>query len=157
EVGKGYGPGWVFDAATAVVAEAKSKDRPDPGLVRTADGGKTWEPAGKFRPVGNGSLQVLPRWGDGTLHWLTDAGLIAPADAGKTWKTVAAVKDGRFGPVFGRDARHLFVLTGRGLVETTDGGGTWSEPVPLPKGVAGGLTWVDYDPKADTLYAMKMG
>jgi photosystem II stability/assembly factor-like uncharacterized protein len=157
EVGKGFGPGWIFDAKSAVVAEARTKDRPDPGLLRTTDGGKSWQPCGRFRPVGTGSAQVLPRWHDGALYWLTDAGLISTADEGETWKTVAAIKDGRFGPVVGKSAAHLFVLTGRGIVETTDGGGSWSDPIPLPKGVGGGLTWVDYDPKGDTLYAMRMG
>jgi hypothetical protein len=42
EVGKGYGPAWVFDGQTAVVAEAKSKDNPKPGLFKTADAGKTF-------------------------------------------------------------------------------------------------------------------
>jgi photosystem II stability/assembly factor-like uncharacterized protein len=157
EVGKGYGPGWVFGAKTAVVAEARSRERPDPGLVRTTDGGKTWEPCGKFRPVGTGSAQALPRWHDGVLYWLTDAGLISTPDEGKTWKTVAAVKDGRYGPVFGKEAGHLFVLTGRGIIETTDSGGSWSDPISLPKGVGGGLTWFDYDAKGDVFYAMKMG
>jgi hypothetical protein len=46
EIGKGYGPAWVFDQHTAVVAEAKSKDRPKPGLLRTADAAKTFKPCG---------------------------------------------------------------------------------------------------------------
>lgn len=33
EIGKGYGPAWVFDKNTAVVAEAKTKERPKPGLA----------------------------------------------------------------------------------------------------------------------------
>src|SRR5947207_1932814 len=41
DVGKGYGPAWIFDNQTAVVAEAKPKDRPKPGLLRTIDGRKT--------------------------------------------------------------------------------------------------------------------
>ena len=46
EVGKGYGPGWVFDDTTAVVAEAKTKDKPKPNLMRTTDGGKSWKACG---------------------------------------------------------------------------------------------------------------
>jgi hypothetical protein len=56
EVGKGYGPAWVFDAGTAVVALARSKDRPKGGIVRTTDGGKTFQPAGDYL------APWLPRW-----------------------------------------------------------------------------------------------
>jgi photosystem II stability/assembly factor-like uncharacterized protein len=159
EVGKGYGSGWVFDGQTAVVAEAKNKDRPKPNLVRTTDGGKTWQPCGEYSPVGRESAQALPKWHDGSLYWLVEGALIASADKGATWKKVGDVKDGRYGPVFGKDAKHLFVLTGAGVVESTDGGATWAKPVAVPrdlKGV-GGLTWLEYDPKNDVLYLMKMG
>src|SRR5205823_1776156 len=48
EIGKGYGPAWIFDGKTAVVAEAKLKARPKPGLLRTTDAGKTFEPCGDY-------------------------------------------------------------------------------------------------------------
>jgi photosystem II stability/assembly factor-like uncharacterized protein len=159
EVGKGYGPGWVFDGQTAVVAAVKSKDRPKPCLLRTTDGGKTFKTCGEYNPVGTNSAQALPRWRGNTLYWLTDGGLIATTDSGETWKKVGAVKDAQFGPVFGKDEKHLFVLTKGGVVESSDGGATWSKPLPPPaemKGV-GGLSWLEYDPKNDVLYLMKMG
>src|SRR5262249_57444357 len=37
EVGKGYGPGWVFDNQTAGVAEGKDKVRPRPNRRPTTD------------------------------------------------------------------------------------------------------------------------
>lgn len=153
EVGKGYGPAWVFDADTAVVALAKSKDRPKGGLVRTTDGGKTFQPAGEYAP------QWLPRWHGDALYWLADGALIKTTDKAATWAKVCDLKDGRFGPVFGKDSRHLFVLTGAGVVESADGGATWAKPVPLPKELKGvsPLTWLDYDPGNDVLYVMKMG
>jgi photosystem II stability/assembly factor-like uncharacterized protein len=159
EVGKGYGPGWVFDDKTAVVAQTKSKDRPRPNLMRTIDGGKTWKAAGEYNPVGSQSAQALPRWHDGVLYWLVDGAIISTSDKGETWKKVCALKDGRYGPVFGKDNKHLFVLTGSGIVESTDGGETWSKPIALPKGMkgAGGLSWIEYDPKGKLLYVMKMG
>src|SRR5262249_10417956 len=46
EVGKGYGPAWIFDGQTAVVAQVKTKDNPKPGLLRTTDGAKTFKPTG---------------------------------------------------------------------------------------------------------------
>jgi photosystem II stability/assembly factor-like uncharacterized protein len=159
EVGKGYGPGWVFDGKTAVVAEARSKDRPKPNLVRTTDGGQTWKPCGAYSPVGAGSAQALPRWHGNTLYWLVEGALITTDDKGATWKQVSEVKDGRYGPVFGKDARHLFVLTGAGVIESRDGGVSWAKPMAAPKDLkgVGGLTWLAYDPKNDVLYLMKMG
>lgn len=159
EVGKNYGTGWIFDNQTAVVAEARTRDRPKPNLVRTTDGGKTWKPCGEYSPVGVNSAQALPKWHDGALYWLVDGALILTADKGETWKKVCDLKDGRYGPIFGKDSKHMFVLTGAGIVETTDAGAIWSKPIAPPrdlKGV-GGLTWFDYDPRSDALYLMKMG
>jgi photosystem II stability/assembly factor-like uncharacterized protein len=159
EVGKGFGPGWVFDDRTAVVATAKRKDAPNSKLLRTTDGGKTFQPAGDYGPVGKDSVQAQPKWHAGTLYWLTADGLIATTDKGATWKKIADVKDGRYGPIFGKDARQMFVLTKSGIVETTDGGTNWSAPLPPPKGLKGiaDLTWLEYDPMNDVLYMMAMG
>jgi photosystem II stability/assembly factor-like uncharacterized protein len=153
EVGKGYGPAWVFDEKTAVVAEMKTKDRPKPHLLRTDDGGKT------FAEVGEYTATALPKGRDGTLYWLVDGALLTTADQGKTWKKLSDLKDGRYGPVFGKDAKQMFVLTKDAVVESNDGGTTWGKPLGLPKEVKGGspLTWLDYDPKHDVLYVMKMG
>ncbi len=152
EVGKGYGPAWVFDADTAVVTLAKSKERPKSSLVRTTDGGKTFQPCGDYGPVS------LPRWHDGALYWLADGTLIKTTNKGEKWDKVCDLKDGRFGPVFGKDGKQMFVLTGAGVVETNDGGATWSKAIPIPaemKGVSP-LTWMAYDPKNDVVYVMKM-
>jgi photosystem II stability/assembly factor-like uncharacterized protein len=153
EIGKGYGPAWVFDEKTAVVAEMKTKERPKPRLLRTADGGQT------FEAVGDYTATALPKWYDGTLYWLVDGALLSTTDQGKSWKKLSQLKDGRYGPVFGKDARQMFVLTRDGAVESGDGGATWGQPLALPKEVKGGspLTWLDYDPKSDVLYVMKMG
>lgn len=153
EVGKGYGPAWVFDARTAVVAEAKGKAKPSPRLLRTTDAGKTFEPCGDYH------ARALPRWHDGTLYWVTDKALITTADRGQSWRKVADLKDGRFGPIFGKDARHLFVLTGGGIVESTDGGATWGKAIAPPRAMGGvsTLSWMEYDPVHDILYVMKMG
>jgi photosystem II stability/assembly factor-like uncharacterized protein len=158
-VGKGHGTGWVFDGQTAVVAAVKSKQTPTPHLLRTIDGGRTFNPCGAYSPVGRNSAQALPKWHAGTLYWLVDGGLIATTDKGATWKKVGAVKDGQYGPVFGKDVKHMFVLTKAGVVESTDGGASWSKALPPPremKGI-GGLSWLEYDPKNDALYLMKMG
>src|SRR5262249_31790952 len=147
------------DGQTAVVAAVKNKDNPKPRLLRTTDGGKTFRPCGDYSPVGRDSAQALPKWRDGTLYWLTDGGLIATADKGETWKKIGEVKDALYGPVFGKDGKHLFVLTKAGVVESTDGGASWSRPLPPPKEMKGlaGLSWLEYDPAHDVLYLMKMG
>ena len=93
------------------------------------------------------------------LYWLTDSVLIATPDKAKTWTQMGVVKDAQYGPVFGKTAKHLFVLTKSGVVESTDGGTVWSAPVAPPaemKGL-GGLSWLEFDPQHDTVYLMKMG
>ena len=153
DVGKGYGPAWVFDKNTAVVAEARTKARPNPRLLRTTDAGKTLTPGPEY------TARALPRWHSGTLFWVVQGALIATRDQGQSWKKISDLKDGRFGPIFGKDAKHLFVLTGSGIVESTDGGATWTKPLPLPKamGAVTALSWMEYDPVHDVLYVMKMG
>ncbi len=142
EVGKGYGPVWVFDSKTAVVAQAKTKDRPKPGLLRTTDGGKT------FQPCGDWYARALPRWHKDRLYWLVGGALLTTTDKGESWKKVCDVKDGRFGPIFGKDDKHLFLLTNSGIIESSDGGANWSKPIAPPEGFKGisPLTWMEYDP-----------
>jgi photosystem II stability/assembly factor-like uncharacterized protein len=153
ELGKGYGPAWIFDGKTAVVAEARSKAKPKPGLLRTTDAGKTFQSCGSY------STRALPRWHQGKLYWLVEGGLLTTADKGENWNKVCDLKDGRFGPVFGKDTKHLFVLTGAGIIESTDGGANWAKPLAVPKELKGisSLTWMDFDPVHDILYVMKMG
>jgi hypothetical protein len=152
-LGTGYGPAWVFDSKTAVVARARTKERQAPALLRTIDGGKS------FKPCAAHATKALPKWQDGTLYWLVKGALVTTTDKGATWRKVGAVKDGRYGPIFGKRARHLFALTGVGIVESADGGASWSEPLVVPKelGGIGPLTWMEYDPVHDILYVMKMG
>ncbi len=159
EVGKGYGPGWIFDNQTAVVAQARSQERPHPRLMHTTDRGRTFHSCGAYTPVGFNSAQALPKWHAGRLYWLVESGLIVTKDEGETWDKIADIKDAQYGPIFGLDARHLFVLTKSGVIESTDAGVNWSSPVPPPKAMNGlaGLTWLEYDPQHDTLYLMKMG
>jgi photosystem II stability/assembly factor-like uncharacterized protein len=154
ETPKGHGLGaWVFDGDTAVVALAKTKDKPKGGILRTTDGGKTFEPVAEYVPVS------LPKPQGDVLYWLCEGVLLKGTDKGAKWEKVSDVKDARYGPIFGKDAKQMFVLTTAGVIESTDGGATWSKPIAVPKELKGvnTLTWLDYDPKNDTLYLMKMG
>jgi hypothetical protein len=152
EVGKGYGPAFIFDGKTAVVAQAKNKTQPKPGLLRTTDGAKTFQPCGEY------FARALPRWRDGKLYWVVEGALIVSADQGASWKKLGALKDGRYGPIFGKTEQHVLVLTGAGIVESKDGGATWGPPLAVPKELKGvsALTWFDYDPGNEVLYVMKM-
>jgi hypothetical protein len=158
EVGPGFVSGWVFDERTAIVAKERTDDSPEPTIQRTTDGGQTFQSCGAFEPVGTHSFRTLPKWHRGALFWLTRQGLIVTSDEGGTWETVWKVEDGLYGPVFGRDADHLLILTKAGIIESTDRGATWSMPIEAPPELQGlqGLTWLEYDPKHDALYLMKM-
>jgi len=152
DVGKGYGPAFIFDAKTAVIAETKTKDRPTPKLLRTTDAGAT------LTPTIEANVKALPQLRKGKLYWLTDKNLIVSADQGQTWTKLGDLKDARFGPILGKDDDHLFVLANAGILESKDGGKSWSAPIALPVEVKGGgnLTWIGYDARNDALYAMKM-
>ena len=154
ELGNGHGLGaWVFDADTAVAALAKSKQRPKGGIVRTTDGGKTFVAVAEYAPVS------LPKPRGDALYWLVEGALLKGTGSGAKWEKLSDVKNARYGPVFGKDAKHLFVLTSAGVIESTDGGAKWGKPLPVPKQLKGvsPLTWLEYDPKNDLLYVMKMG
>ncbi len=85
--------------------------------------------------------------------------MIVTSDKGESWRKICDLKDAEYGPIFGKDSKHLFVLTRAGVIESADAGATWSKPLPLPKEMKGWsmLTWLDYDPVNDALYVMKMG
>jgi photosystem II stability/assembly factor-like uncharacterized protein len=151
EVGKGFGPAWVFDGKTAVAVKVGDGGAKK-GIARTTDGGKTFAHVSDLAPT------ALPRWNDDTLYWLAENTLVKTTDAGAHWEKVCELKDGRMGPVFGKDAKHMFVLTGAGIRESTDGGAKWSEPIAVPADLKGinYLTWIDYDPVGNVLYVTKM-
>ena len=106
----------MFDTKTAVVAETKSKANPRPRLLRTDDAGNTFKPCGEY------FTKALPKWHGNTLFWLVDGALIASADTGMNWKKLGDLKEGRYGPIFGKDQGQMFVLTAAGIVESGDGG-----------------------------------
>jgi len=152
DIGKGYASAWVFDDKIAVATQAKTKDQPEPKLVRTTDAGTTWT------TVADHTTTALPKWRDGKLYWVVEKGLITTTNKGETWTLVSDIKDAKLGPIFGKEPGQLFVLTKNGIIESLDDGKTWGKPIPLPQELKGWspLTWLDYDPKNDALYVMKM-
>ena len=155
EIGKGFGPACVFDEQSAVVVRIDAGEAKKPAkrsLVRTADGGKT------FESVGDYATKAMPVWFDKQPYWLVDGAIITSKDQGKTWVKHAAIKGGQFGPVFGKDDKHMFVLTSAGIISTQDGGARWSSPIAPPRDMKGlgALSWIAYDAKSNVLYLMKM-
>lgn len=153
EIGRGYASAWVFDDKIAVATQAKTRDQPNPKLLRTVDAGNTWT------PISNHISTAMPKWRDGKLYWVVEGALITTTDKGATWTTNSEIKDGMVGPVFGKVADQLFILTKAGIIESVDGGKTWGKLIPLPADLKGWspLTWMDYDPVNGALYVMKMG
>lgn len=153
EVGPGGGPAWIFDNKTAVVAKAKWLGDTKPKILRSTDACET------FQPVADYHAKALPRWHKDTLYWVVEGALIKTTDQGKSFTKISDLKGGLYGPIFGKDDKHLFVLAQNGIVESTDGGATWQKPIPTPKEMksVANLAWMEYDPTRDTLYVMKMG
>ena len=154
DTAKGHGLGaWIFDGDTAVVALAKTKIAPKGAILRTKDGGMTFAPVAEYVPI------ALPKPQGDSLYWLCEGALLKGTNKGAKWEKVSDVPNARYGPIFGKDAKQLFVLTNAGVIESTDAGATWSKPIAVPKELKGVnmLTWLDYDPKNDALYLMKMG
>jgi len=155
EVGKGYGPACIFDDKTAVVVQIATEPKKPARrtLARTTDGAQTFEKVADF------STKAVPVWRETTPYWLVDGAIITSKDKGKSWESISSIKNGQFGPVFGKDDKQMFVLTNAGVVETTDGGKSWSAVIPPPKDLKGigALTWIGYDPKNSYLYLLKMG
>ena len=150
DLGKDFGPACVFDDRTAVVLRGpQGKRKP----FRTTDAGKT------FAECGDWSTRALPQWHNGKVYWLVDGAILTTADKGATWNRLCAIKDGRFGPVFGQNEKHMLVLASQGVVESRDAGSAWSDPIDFPKGFQANspLTWLGYNAKGNVLYVAQMG
>ncbi|MBO1268013.1 F510_1955 family glycosylhydrolase [Arthrobacter cavernae] len=97
----------------------KGSDLPNPlGLIKSSDGGKTWE--------------QLSRQGESDFHALTTTksgivafdGTLSTSPDGKTWKTVAA----GFAPAVlagNPNSDTVLATTQEGIQRSTDGGNTW--------------------------------
>jgi photosystem II stability/assembly factor-like uncharacterized protein len=95
------------------------------GLHRSADGGRTWKPAGLEGRAVNDLVWLGP-----FLYAATDAGLFRSEDAGARWTALGKGLDGRqsrrlmfpMAPAAGLEA---FLGTDRGVFRTVDGGESW--------------------------------
>jgi len=102
----------------------------------------------------------------GKTWWLAREGLITSRDKGATWQQVgpSPSPNAGWGPLFGKDARHIIVADFNGFLQSSNGGKTWKGIAPLPS-FEGGLVpklpgeflSIAWDPKANVLYASRMG
>ena len=138
----------VAAIAPRTVLAATSK-----GLLRTADGGRTWQrtPLGMSEPIS--ALAISPS-DQSLVIAATALGIFKSADGGGTWTQVSA----GFGDVSAHtiafvpsDDRVLFAATGKGLFRSADQGVTWTRST-------GGIPWTDITglavhPDGRTIYA----
>lgn len=143
----------IFDDRTLVTTRGQ-------GILRSTDGGETWTKVSDFQPVGRVAIPFK-----GTTWWLAKEGLIVSADKGATWTKRGSPVEAGWGPMFGKDEKHIVVAGNKGFYETTDGGETWRLVAPLPPdkeyrpspSMPGWFINVAWDPNADVFYASRMG
>ena len=106
------------------------------GLIRSADGGRTWTPVSL---LGDADFHVLRAAGSRVYGVnATDGAFMASADGGRTWKrraTPAGVFDLAVDPA---DGKRVVAATEGGLFVSPDGGAGWR---PLANDRAGLLAW----------------
>ncbi len=101
----------------------------------------------------------------GVGYWVSPLGILVSKDKGQTWAVQGKpLKDVIAGPFFGKDAKHMVVVTKQSFIETTDGGDTWTEIAPSLGDAhwdtdKGETTWCRYfawDAKNGILYGGKL-
>lgn len=142
----------IFDTNTLVAGT-------DTGIIRSTDGGQMWTNISAFHPVGRVAVYFK-----GQTYWLAREGLITSRDKGLTWKLIGLPGNAGWGPLFGKNARHIIVADFNGFLQSNNGGKTWVRLAPLPP-FAGGLVpklpgeflSIAWDPQANILFASRMG
>ncbi|MGH8905970.1 MAG: F510_1955 family glycosylhydrolase [Egibacteraceae bacterium] len=116
---------WEKRSSLALADFAVSPDDPDlvvastsNGLVRSSDGGRTWQPAADAQPA-------ILDWNSSGLYRVVGDGAVAiSTDAGATWQSRGSI-GGSPEALLARDDLLLAAAADRGIVESRDGGQTW--------------------------------
>ena len=150
-LGSGYWGVGLFDYKTLVSSNLKGE-----GIVRSIDGGQTWQKVSEERLAGP-VMVVFRRTG----YWLGESGLLVSRDMGASWTSVGPLPKGAsVGPMFGKDPRQIVVGAADGLYESNNGGRTWALVAPLAPDIKV-LKWGRYgtygwDPIHNIFYASQM-
>ncbi|MEO3978282.1 F510_1955 family glycosylhydrolase [Streptomyces sp. CAU 1734] len=99
------------------------------GLVTSADGGRTFGPAGKARPV-------YVSWAapDALYGVAADGGLSLSGDGGRSWKPAGRVPGGAPQALTAIDARRIVAATQDGVYESADGGRSFAKRLSVTSG-----------------------
>lgn len=108
--------------------------RPLLGLIRSTDGGETWEPVSLLGEVDFHALRAAH---DLVYGYDATSGRFMVSADGESWEVRGQIPMGDFA-VAPDDLNHIIAMTERGLAESLDGGRTWS-PVEGP--TAAFLSW----------------
>lgn len=142
----------IFDSRTLVAGTTN-------GILRSTDAGQSWKKISELHPIGR-----LAVYFQGRTYWLAKEGLLTSTDKGATWHTAGAPLDAGWGPLFGMTADDIVVADTEGFSQSTDGARTWKRIAPMPpfKGglvpkLPGQFTSIAWDPRANFLYASRMG
>ncbi len=106
------------------------------GVVRSRDGGQTWETiaAGVGGPVDFHQMDISKS--DPKIVYGVYRGLQVSEDSGRTWRMVGPAPERLIDlAVGGGDPARLYAATERGLLESSDGGRSWTAALPSPRPV----------------------
>ena len=154
ELGKDFGPVGLF--SDRILVASKGDERKWRGIVRSTDGGSTWQKVSDASPIG-----AMTVW-DGVGYWLSDQGLLRSKDKGQTWERVGKLSGAVWGPYFGKDAGHFAVVSRKGFHETPDGGKSWRSIARYPPSLKGEFNthgWMmnfAWDPLGRACYVARM-
>lgn len=111
----------VLDADTYLLGCAGGFDEGDPAIVRTTDGGESWEIVAEK----GGAKQPLFA-SDGSIYWASEfgGGLVRSEDDGETWKTAVSSTVSSIAPVELPDGR-IASLIDDAVAVSADQGQTW--------------------------------
>jgi uncharacterized protein (TIGR03437 family) len=96
-------------------------------MMKSSDGGVTWQPAASIGSAGENAIAVDPR--NASVVWLVDgAGIHKSTDGAATFQKVASMGDGswRSIAVSNTDSSQVFATDLHNLYATFDGGSTWT-------------------------------
>jgi photosystem II stability/assembly factor-like uncharacterized protein len=152
----GKHPEWtalgVFDAHTLAAGAAN-------GILRSIDGGETWNNISPLHPVGRAAVYFK-----GVTYWLAKEGILTSRDKGASWQKIGPAMDAGWGPLFGKDAQNIIVADSRGFLRSDDGGHSWNRVADLPPfhgglvpKLPGEFVSIAWDPQGGFLYASRMG